>query len=256
MKYFLETLYQKNETLFYFGLVCLLGGIVCLLLSKVNPNPILGVSGWIKPFKFFISSAIMAWTMGFYMQYLDNPAQVTLYNWSMIILLSLEIILITYQAAHGRISHFNQEDTFGKVVFQIMGGAITLFMIHTAYIGVLFFQQTKIDAPELLVLAIRLSIIITVIFAFEGFVMGAMLRHTIGAPDGGEGLPIVNWSKNHGDLRIAHFLGMHALQLIPLVTYFLATTRKEVYIISGVYFLFVTYTLIHALQGKPLLGGK
>lgn len=91
-----------------------------------------------------------------------------------------------------------------------------------------------------------------VLFAFEGFVMVSVLKHTIGSEDGSAGLPIVNWSKNHGDLRVAHFFGMHALQLIPLVTYLMAKSKRDVIVISALYFIFVTYTLFHALQGKSI----
>jgi hypothetical protein len=224
-----------------------------LVLSKLNPNPILGVSGWIKPFKFFISTTIMAWTMGFYMQFLENQNQVSIYNWSMIILLSIEIILITYQASRGRISHFNQEDTLGRAIFGVMAIAITIFMIHTAYVALLFFNQVNFQGPALLILAIKLSLIITVIFAFEGFAMGALLKHTVGAADGTEGLPLVNWSKNHGDLRIAHFFGMHALQLVPVLSILLARNKQEVWLIALLYFAFVTFTLIQAFMGKPLV---
>ena len=253
LKYFFETLKLKNETLFYFGLLCLVGGFICLVLSKLNPNPILGVSGWIKPFKFFISTTIMAWTMGYYMQFLENQYQVSIYNWSMIIFLSIEIILITYQASRGRISHFNQEDSVGRAIFGIMAIAITLFMLHTAYIAVLFFTQVNFQAPALLILAIKLSLIITVLFAFEGFAMGALMKHTVGSVDGTEGIPVVNWSKNYGDLRIAHFFGMHALQVVPLVSVLIARNKRDVLLISIVYFVFVTFTLIQALMGKPFI---
>jgi hypothetical protein len=253
MKYFFETLRLKNETLFYFGLICLFGGAICLVLSKLNHNPILGISGWIKPFKFFISIVIMAWTMGYYMQFLDNQNQVKIYNWSLIIFLSIEIILITYQASRGKISHFNQEDTTGAMIFSVMALAITIFMLHTAFIGILFFTQEKFEASEILILAIKLSLIVTVLFAFEGFVMGALMRHTVGAEDGSSGLPIINWSKNYGDLRIAHFFGMHALQLIPLISVLVARNKRDVMIISLLYLIFVSYTLIQALLGKPFI---
>ena len=253
MKYFIETLKLKNETLFYFGLVCLIGGIICLVLSKLNPNPILGVSGWIKPFKFFISSAIMAWTMGFYMQFLNNQNQVAIYNWSMILFLSIEIILITYQVSRGRISHFNQEDDLGRAIFGVMALSITIFMAHTAFIAMLFFTQVNLQAPQILILAIKLSLIITVIFAFEGFAMGALMKHTVGSVDGSEGLPLVNWSKNYGDLRIAHFFGMHALQLVPLVSVLIARNKRDVILIAMLYFVFVTGTLVQAFMGKPFI---
>ncbi|MEC4004325.1 hypothetical protein OX283_006635 [Flavobacterium sp. SUN052] len=253
MKYFIETIKDKNDILFIYGIICLLGAIICFILSKYNSIQILGISGWIKPFKFFLSTAIFTFTIAFYLQFLDNQNQVTIYNWSLILFLSIELILITYQASQGKTSHFNIATSLDKAIFNIMGIAISILMLHTLYMGILFFNQTQFNAPETLILAIKLSIIVMVIFAFEGLVMGGLLKHTVGSQDGSSGLPILNWSKNYGDLRVAHFFGMHALQIIPLVTYFLAKSKRDVIIISSVYLLFVTYTLIQAFQSKPFI---
>ncbi|MFT4155024.1 hypothetical protein [Parafilimonas sp.] len=83
--------------------------------------------------------------------------------------------------------------------------------------------------------------------------MGMHLAHTVGAPDGGEGLPVINWSKRYGDLRIAHFVGMHALQILPLFGFFIAKTRRSVQFFAAAYFLFTTLLFIQAAMGIPLL---
>jgi cell shape-determining protein MreD len=75
----------------------------------------------------------------------------------------------------------------------------------------------------------------------------------VGGNDGGKGLPVVNWSREHGDLRIAHFLGMHTLQLFPLFGFFVARTSRTVIIFASLYVALVTAVLVEALMGLPLI---
>ncbi|WP_298155928.1 hypothetical protein [Flavobacterium sp.] len=253
MRQLYEIIRDKNQLLLVYSVVCIMGAIMCFTISRYSAVQVMGISAWIKPAKFFLSAALFTITMGVYLHYLDNQKQVSLYSWSIVVVFSLELLLIVYQAARGKMSHFNVATAFDRLVFNIMALAITILMLHTLYIAILFFSQNQFSAPEPIVLAVKLSILITILFAFEGFAMGAILKHTIGNNDGTPGIPVLNWSKNHGDLRVAHFFGIHAIQVIPLLTYLLAKSKRDVIVISIAYFLFVTYTLIQALQGKPLI---
>lgn len=249
---FLTQLKQRNPSLYWFGWLNILGAIICAIMMQVDDTIVLGINAWIKPLKFFLSTVIFSWSMGWFMVHLTKQMAVLIFSWVVILVLSFELVVIVWQAANGRLSHFNISDPFYLLLFNLMGVAITILTLWTLYVGILFFRQKQFNVPMPYIWAIRIAILFFVFFAFEGGTMAAQLRHTVGAADGSDGLPLFNWSKLHGDLRIAHFAGMHALQIIPLFGWFVAKTKSHVFIFSLVYLLLVVFLLWQAVKGIPL----
>jgi hypothetical protein len=119
--------------------------------------------------------------------------------------------------------------------------------------------------------------IITIVGAFTGAMMtrptsaqlaanretGSMPivgSHTVGAPDGGPGMPGTGWSTGHGDLRVPHFLGLHALQLLALLAFAIRRPRwsetAQVRLITTAaasYFALYCMLLAQAFRGQPLV---
>ncbi|MBC7413254.1 MAG: hypothetical protein H7331_12465 [Bacteroidia bacterium] len=252
---FIYNLKIRNETLFNYGLICLVFSILFLVLSKFSTTQVYNVSSWYKPFKFAFSTFLFVWAMGWYCYYLPQ-FNINLFNWSVIILLSFEIIYIAIQAAKGQLSHFNISTPVYAWLYSMMAIAATLVTLYTAYVGILFFTNEFPNLPKYYLWAIRLGIVIFVLFAFEGFVMGAKLTHTIGGVDGQEGIPLLNWSTKFGDPRIAHFIGMHALQVLPLASFYIFKNTKATIVLSVIYGLLAVFTLLKALQGKALFNSN
>ena len=168
----------------------------------------------------------------------------------------IEIACIILQSARGTTSHFNQKSAFDIAIFSVMG--LTIFLNTLAMM--LFLWIIRRDTPPQragYIWGIRLGVAIFLLASFQGAVIITNNAHTVGAPDGGPGLPFVNWSTMAGDLRIAHFFGMHAMQALPLLGFLLDTMkvpgRNPVIAVSILWLAVMGGLLVIALQGRPLL---
>jgi len=238
--------------LLYFGLLCVMLSIVCFGLTFATSTQVSGVNAWFKPFKFSVSIGLFSFTMAWYCHYLSN-FNVTPFNWTVIILFGFELVYIIFQASKGQLSHFNISTPTHSILYSLMGLAAALVTLYTAYIGFLFFKHSFPNLPAYYVWAIRLGILIFVIFSFEGALMGSRMNHSVGAINDNSNWWIVGWSKTVGDLRVSHFIGMHALQLLPLLSYYVFKNTKTTIIASLLYGLLATTTLVQALNGKPII---
>lgn len=252
MKYFFTELLSRNAVLYYFGWICFAGTAITAVLWMTTSLQINNINAWIKPFKFFLSSAILVWTLAWYIGYLTRSKGIDGFVWVTVIVFVFEVGYISLKASQGQLSHFNISTAFNSIMFSLMGAAISIFTIYTAYIGWLFFTTDFPQLPIHYVWAIRLGIVLFVIFAFEGGMMGAKLSHTIGAPDGTPGLPLLNWSVTNGDLRVAHFIGMHALQILPLLAFYVVRSTNGVIAVAVVYGLMAVFLLWQAMRGIPV----
>lgn len=250
---FFTVLRTKNEPLFIFGLICLFAAIGCIYFITSTETKVNGIHAWIKPLKFCLSTVLFSWAIGYYTSYLDPSPDITVFNWIVIIGLGFEIVYIGFQAAKGELSHYNTSSPFHGAMFSLMALAASVVTLSTAYIGIRFMIEEFPQLPDYYVWSIRLGIILFVFFSFQGFLMGANGGHTVGSPDGGRGIPFLNWSLQYGDLRIAHFIGMHALQILPIMSFYFLKETKLTFAFGILYVLLAAFTLIQALHAKPFL---
>lgn len=255
---FTAELLNRNRTLALFGFLNLAAGVIMIVLMLFDDTQILGINRWIKPFKFFISVGIWSWSMAWYTVYLDKKKAVRIYARIFVIFMTVEQVCIAGQSVRGVRSHFNVDSPFNGIVFSIMGLVIVVATLWTLYIGILFFLQKKFTIPMSYVWGIRLGILLFTISCFEGGYIVKHLSHTVGGDDGGPGLPLVNWSTQYGDLRVAHFMGLHALQFLPLFGYWISKINLQQSVSYTIlfavgYLVIWTALLMQALNGMPLL---
>jgi hypothetical protein len=226
-------------------------------LAAVDQRTLVGAPLWFKPLKFSISIALyslaLAWMLG---QLRERAMRRT--GWVIVVGLVLEMVIIVGQAARGQKSHFNYDGGLGSLLYAIMGATITVVWLLTLAIAVRFLREAGSDRA--MTLAIRLGLLVSLVGMAVGFVLSAQGGHSVGVPDGGPGLPFVGWSTTGGDLRIAHFVGLHALQVLPLLAALGAARglpdgvrNRIVWSVGAGYLGLVLLLTWQALRAQPLL---
>ncbi|MCC4908611.1 hypothetical protein [Microbacterium sp. cx-59] len=200
--------------------------LIAIPMSVWDQTLVAGVPAWTKPIKFSLAflafGPTMLWIYARVKVGRIGRIALELVGWSMV----LEIVLITMQAARGVMSHFNYSTPFDGAVFRAMAAGTGIFAIAALIVGVVLARRRL---EGLIGLAITLSVPIMTLGAIQGASMtqpkpgqaeaGRLFvgGHTIGGPQvQGPGLPFLGWSTVHGDLRVAHFVGLHVLQILPL----------------------------------------
>ncbi len=259
---FIQTIFQRNFALGTLGALHFLAFALFLALMYVDSRMLMGVNVWLKPMKFALSIGIFLWTMAWFVGYLAESSTKTIAIWLMIITMIIEMVCIAGQAGRGVLSHFNIQTPMDGAIFGIMGVAIGINTVAVGMVAWLFFQESFVAGIELepaYVWAIRLSFGIFILASLQGYLMGGRLQHSVGAPDGTLGLPLLNWSRSVGDLRVAHFIGLHAIQILPIFGFILAQRFSPQNAFVSVVVLAIVYggvcilALFQALAGVPVL---
>jgi hypothetical protein len=253
----LRNVFELNPVLGWLGAVHVVLALALLVYYPFNQAEVLGINSVVKPIKFALSIAIYSWTMALILPYIASEKQIYIYSIMAVSVMGYEQIIITFQALRGHLSHFNTSP-LGGVLFGIMGLAIATLTIWTLVLGVRSFWFEYEAASPMLLTGIRIGIIVFALAGFLGYYMGATMSHSVGGSDGAAGLPLVNWSTLYGDVRVAHFFGLHALQLFPLAGYLLANSALSYktplfYAILFVYTAYVVCVAIQAFLGKPFI---
>lgn len=234
------------------------------LALYLDPRAWLDEAIWLKPLKFQIALVIYLLTLAFFARFL--PAGTTdsrawrIYAAAVAFTVIGEMVWIGGAAAMGTASHFNVTTPLWNAIYGLMG-LFAAFLTSASFVMAILIRRNMITGldPALklsIVLGLGLTLPLTLIVAFT---MAAGSGHLIGTPVTGLRLPLMGWSREVGDLRIAHFLGTHALHAVPLVGWLVAgrlpaPLARTVVILAAVAWVALTFgTFALALAGKPLI---
>jgi len=249
LRHFLLRALAARQALTILGGAMLITFLATLAGIFVDHRVITGVPAWLKPAKFAISVSVYCFTFVWLLGFVENHprlvrvvANVTAFS------VIAEMIAIIAQAARGTTSHFNLTTPLNSLLWIMMGAFIVLVWTMNLVVAIMLLLQRMPDRA--FAWSLRLGVLISSVGMALAFLMvtptpaqaaaiasgyGSHIvgAHSVGVADGGPGLPVFGWSIVAGDLRVAHFVGLHALQVLPFFGWLL-TRRRSVFALLAV----------------------
>jgi hypothetical protein len=234
---------------------------VLLILLPFDTVQVGGRYSLIKPLNFSMSMAMYLATIVILLDYLRASMWwKKVISWGVSICILIAITCITMQALRGTASHFNNSTPFDSTVSSLMD---IVDPLNGAFVVVLliFALQSRYNVSRSSQLGIVFGILLFLAGCIIGGVMVAHGQSVVGVAPGGPGLPVVNWSTKGGDFRVAHFLGIHALQVLPIAGWLIGQMEglprrakpTAVVAVSAGYALLVGIVFLQAMNGVPLV---
>ncbi len=250
----IKNLRQASPLLWWTSLAFLVLFAVCVLLTMIDARQFNGISVWVKPAKFYLSLAVHMLTLSFGLSLLPEQTRARwtagLIAGTMASMAVFEMVYITIRAARGEASHFNVTSQFAEIMYSMMGMGAALMMLVTLALG---FQILRSGSASLISRTAGWSFIAaTILTLIAGFTLGSMGSHWIGGDQtDATGLPVFGWSTTGGDLRAAHFAGLHIMQIVPFAA--LTGSRAMVWTAGAAMILATLAAYALALNGIPLI---
>ncbi|MER7702559.1 hypothetical protein ABTX81_06650 [Kitasatospora sp. NPDC097605] len=251
--------------------------VIALVGLIADSRSITGQPAWAKPARFALSIGIYTLTLLWLLTFVrGHERAVRLVSRVTAVSLTVEMALIAAAAASGTTSHFNFGTATATAVWMTMAAFIVATWAMALATVVLLLRQRVL--PPVFAWGLRLGTGVSALgmavaflmtmptsqqraAAAKGHGLPIVGAHTVGLADGGPGLPVTDWSTLGGDLRIPHFAGLHALQVLPLIGFLLATRpsglsdgrRVALMWITALAYLGLVLTLTwQALRSQPV----
>lgn len=227
-----------------------------------------GVNVWIKPIKFLVSMIVMFATLAWALSVAPgaatgHPAE-TAMAVALVVLAAGEIAYISYQAGYASASHYNSSTPFHRAMYGVMGVAAVTMLTITGVFGAMILSRVPWSEP--LPFAAGLGLVLgSLLGTITGLQLGGAPGHWVGGtfpggvPTDADGLPLLGWSRTGGDLRVAHFVGMHLMQAVPFAAWIAlalvpASLVPIATVTSAVAGTVLTFAVLaEAKAGRPLI---
>lgn len=256
---------QHQPLLWWAGWAALALSLPLLLLAWADPRTLNGVSVWVKPWKFHLSVGVHLLTLAWFAALLPaTPARQRALGRMTALALAcsvFELAYITWRAARGEASHFNHATAFADVMYSLMGLGAVLLTGCAGWLGWHIARARDFTLGPVLQRGLVLGLLGGfVLGTAAGAYLGGQPGHWVGGqPSDAQGLALLGWARDGGDLRVAHFIGLHAMQVVPAVAWLAARrwpaarARRVVDLFAVAWAALAVFAFLQALLGRPFL---
>jgi hypothetical protein len=243
------------------ALLLILALIPLYAAMALDPRLFQGDSPWLKPIKFHYALSIYLISLAFFARYVSASLRATrrwrAFGAIVCIAVLYEVLWIGAAASMNVASHFNSTSQAWILAYTMAGvGAVTLTS-GSLGVGIAVARNPDTGLAPAVHLSVWLGLVLTFLLTLivAGY-MSSNETHFVGTST--RHLAILGWSRDAGDLRVAHLFATHALHAIPLVGLIAtrlapAAGRSLVFLASLAYTALVLGTFAQALMGRPFL---
>lgn len=237
-----------------------LTAIPLLTAAMIDTRIFLDAPVWQKPLQFHLALATYIITLAFFARFLPDGMRSRrwrIYAAVVCFCILAELVWIGGAASYATASHFNTADPVMGAIYGLMGVFAVILTSASLTMGIAIWRNPNTGLNPALHLSIALGLILT--FALTVIAAGtlsSMPGHHVGTPTLNTTLPILGWSREVGDLRVAHFFATHAMHVIPIVGLIatrLAPARALVWVASAAFTALVAFAMWQAFQEQPFL---
>ena len=229
--------------------------------ALIDPRLLGQAPVWAKPAKFALSFVVLFGTLALIEQRLSpqwrNGWTLQITAGVMATAMIIEMGYMIFMAAQQQASHFNYSTAFTTMMYGVMGvGAVSL-VVGIAVFGAVALRDAKADFGPALRFGVGWGAILSggMTLVTAGYMSSTGTHVGVMVP-GAATLPLMGWSATIGDIRPAHFLALHGVQVLPLIGLWFDRRGIAVRRMSWVALAYVVLTaavFAQALAGLPLI---
>lgn len=226
---FFQELQQRNKWLYFFGCFAMVVGIIILGFLLFDTRTYNGISLWILPFRFSIGSGIYIFSITWFSYLINNTNYRKAISFFIFLIFSCFLGIVITQLIKENIAFLSLETPFDLFMNQLGIVLLSSLLILQIWITSIFVRQKKNMHSQHYTWGVRMGFIVFTFFLSVVFTILLCKGKTVY-------LDIFQFHRGLSfEIQTAFYLGLHSIQIIPFLSYYLFDKKKQVVFFSVSY---------------------